>query len=147
MQGCLSHCTIGIPPWPAKIPIKTTVPWYLIVGILAPLIGNPYNGHIKSYYWVDDRPLLYGNSGSLDPGTHDPNNLLVWSTVETSPTALNLRIHDLLTYQLEEPTKQLKSQPKNLSPLAKSDVSTFKKKVELNPDVIRPRHSASSIPL
>ena len=31
---------------------------------------NPYNGHINPYYWVDDHPLLYGNNGSLDPGTY-----------------------------------------------------------------------------
>ena len=31
---------------------------------------NPYNGYINPYYWVDDHPLLYGNSGSLDPGTY-----------------------------------------------------------------------------
>ena len=31
---------------------------------------NPYNGYINSYYWVDDHPLLYGNNGSLDPGTY-----------------------------------------------------------------------------
>ena len=30
---------------------------------------TPYNGYIKPYYWVDDHPLLYGNNGSLDPGT------------------------------------------------------------------------------
>ena len=33
---------------------------------------NPYNGYINPYYWVDDHPrhpLLYGNNGSLDPGT------------------------------------------------------------------------------
>ncbi len=30
---------------------------------------NPYNGYINHYYWVDDHPLLYGNIGSLDPGT------------------------------------------------------------------------------
>ena len=30
---------------------------------------NPYKGYIKPYYWVDDHPLLYGNIGSLDPGT------------------------------------------------------------------------------
>ena len=33
---------------------------------------NPYNGYINPYYWVDDHPLLYGNNGSLDPGTYDP---------------------------------------------------------------------------
>ena len=31
---------------------------------------NPYNGYINPYYWVDfSHPLLYGNNGSLDPGT------------------------------------------------------------------------------
>ena len=30
---------------------------------------NPY-GYINPYYWVDDHPLLYGNNGSLDPGTY-----------------------------------------------------------------------------
>ena len=33
------------------------------------IIGNPYNGYINPYYWVDDHPLLYGNNGSLDPST------------------------------------------------------------------------------
>ena len=37
--------------------------------VIQPLIGNPYNGYINLYYWVDDHPLLYGNNGSLDPGT------------------------------------------------------------------------------
>ena len=37
---------------------------------IPPLIGNPYNGHINPYYWVDDHPLLYGNNGSLDPSTY-----------------------------------------------------------------------------
>ena len=32
--------------------------------------GNPYNGYINPYYWVDDHPLLYGNHGSLDPSTY-----------------------------------------------------------------------------
>ena len=32
---------------------------------------NPYNGYINPYYWVDDHPLLYGNNGSLDPGTNE----------------------------------------------------------------------------
>ncbi len=42
----------------------------LVLGmVIQPLIGNPYNGYINSYYWVDDHPLLYGNNGSLDPGT------------------------------------------------------------------------------
>ena len=33
----------------------------------SPLTGNPYNGYINPYYWVDDHPLLHGNNGSLDP--------------------------------------------------------------------------------
>ena len=42
----------------------------LVLGmVIQPLIGNPYNGYINPYYWVDDHPLLYGNNGSLDPGT------------------------------------------------------------------------------
>ena len=42
----------------------------LVLGmVIQPLIGNPYNGYINPYYWVDDRPLLYGNIGSLDPST------------------------------------------------------------------------------
>ena len=42
----------------------------LVLGmVIQPLIGNPYNRHINPYYWVDDHPLLYGNNGSLDPGT------------------------------------------------------------------------------
>ena len=31
---------------------------------------NPYSGYINPYYWVDDHPYyIYGNNGSLDPGT------------------------------------------------------------------------------
>ena len=51
---------------------KRCVPWskVTILGmVIPPLIGNPYNGYINPYYWVDDHPLLYGNNGSLDPGT------------------------------------------------------------------------------
>ena len=43
----------------------------LVLGmVIQPLIGNPYNGYINPYYWVDDHPLLYGNNGNLDPSTH-----------------------------------------------------------------------------
>ena len=44
---------------------------FLGMGDLPPLIGNPYNGYINPYYWVDDHPLLYGDNGSLGPGTYD----------------------------------------------------------------------------
>ena len=33
-------------------------------------MGESY-GYINPYCWVDDHPLLYGNNGSLDPGTYD----------------------------------------------------------------------------
>ena len=48
----------------------------LVLGmVIQPLIGNPYNGYINPYYWVDDHPLLYGNNVSLDPSTHEnPQN-------------------------------------------------------------------------
>ena len=39
------------------------------MGDIQPWIGNPYNGYKNPYYWVDGHPLLYGNNGSLDPGT------------------------------------------------------------------------------
>ncbi len=26
--------------------------------VIQPLVGNPYNGYINPYYWVDDHPLL-----------------------------------------------------------------------------------------
>ena len=43
----------------------------LVLGmVIQPLIGNPYNGYINPYYWVDDHPLLYLNIGSLDPSTY-----------------------------------------------------------------------------
>ena len=43
----------------------------LVLGmVIQPLIGNPYNGYINPYYWVDDHPLLYGNNVSLDPSTY-----------------------------------------------------------------------------
>ena len=39
-----------------------------ILGIvIPPLIGNPCNGFVNPYHWVDDHPLLYGNNGNLDP--------------------------------------------------------------------------------
>ncbi len=50
------------------------VPWskVAVLGlVIQPLIGNPYNGYINPYYWVDDHPLLYGNIGSLDPSTYN----------------------------------------------------------------------------
>ncbi len=39
---------------------------------IPPIIGNPYNGYINPYYWVDDHPLLYRNNRILDPSTYEP---------------------------------------------------------------------------
>ena len=39
--------------------------------VIPPLIGNPYNGYIKPYYWADDHPLAWENNGSLDPSTSE----------------------------------------------------------------------------
>ena len=41
--------------------------------VIPPLIGILIMG-INPYYWVDDHPLLYGNNGSLDPGTYTKAN-------------------------------------------------------------------------
>ena len=50
----------------------------LVLGmVIQPLIGNPYNGYINPYYWVDDHPLLYGNNVSLDPSTCE-HSLASW---------------------------------------------------------------------
>ncbi len=53
------------------------------MGIIPPLIGNPYNGYINPYYWVDDHPLFYGNNGSLDPSTYKQSKLIVSGTSVT----------------------------------------------------------------
>ena len=61
---------------------------------------NPYNGYINPYYWLDDHLLLYGNHGSLDPGTYiyiyicldlhrvdlplPPSDLPVWLTQDSN---------------------------------------------------------------
>ena len=41
---------------------------YIYIGDGLPTFNdeNPYNGYINPYYRVDDHPLLYGNTGSLD---------------------------------------------------------------------------------
>ena len=60
--------------------------------VIPPLIGNPYNGYINPYYWVDDHPLLYGNNGSLDPSTYltlvNPSHILSFLASARSGAAL-----------------------------------------------------------
>ena len=76
ISSCLSLITITILPcgrW------RLPSPWSFATGRAWKLPGNsngievqpknPYSGYINPYYWVDDHPLLYGNNGSLDPGT------------------------------------------------------------------------------
>ena len=36
--------------------------------MIPPLVGNPYNGYIKSYYWIDEL-IPSGTNGSSDPST------------------------------------------------------------------------------
>ena len=66
---CKSWGPTSLRVWPT---IWARVDQLLVLGMgnLQPLIGNPYNGYINLYYWVDDHPLLYGNLGSLDPSTY-----------------------------------------------------------------------------
>ena len=47
----------GAPKWMVyneKPKMRSKLP---ILGmVIPPLIGNPYNGYINPYYWVDDHP-------------------------------------------------------------------------------------------
>ena len=60
------------------------MPWskVAILGmVIPPLIGNPYNGYINPYYWVDfSHPLLCGKIGSLDPSTYHIIYDHIWFT-------------------------------------------------------------------
>ncbi len=38
--------------------------------VISPLLGNPYNGYINRYYWIDNHPLLYGHNGSWSTRSH-----------------------------------------------------------------------------
>ena len=63
---------------------------------IPPLIGNPYNGYINPYYWVDDHPPLYGNNGSLHPSTfaknwmylNDRTHDQIWTIFEAASKAV-----------------------------------------------------------
>ena len=58
----------------------------LVLGmVIQPLLRNAYNWYINPYYWVDDHPLLYGNTGSLDPGTHEK-----WECVGCGPLPITV---------------------------------------------------------
>ena len=49
----------------------------LLAMVIPPLIGNPYNGYINPYYWVDDNPPFFGNNRSLDPSPYKVTSVLV----------------------------------------------------------------------
>ena len=75
ITGCFFHCQVStggpnpVPKWNTQLHEPGSK--LLVLGmVIQPLIGNPYNGYINPYYWVDDDPLLYGNIESLDPSTH-----------------------------------------------------------------------------
>ena len=69
--------------------------------VIPPFNRNPYNGYINPYYWVDDHPLLYGNNGSLDPGTYG-----VYSIIDVDATlnkdSLYVAINSLYINSLTE---------------------------------------------
>ena len=58
--------------------------------VIQPLIGNPYSGYVNPYYWVDDHPLLYGNNGSLDPGTYKPYSSWVFMAYNSQESLENV---------------------------------------------------------
>ena len=54
-----------------KIAMVKVVAFFWGMGDLPPLMTESlFHGYINPYYWVDDHSLLYGNNGSLDPGTY-----------------------------------------------------------------------------
>ncbi len=73
--------------WEGPDLLRDRKPWCKCAMVKSRYIGdghptfnrNPYNynGYINPYYWVDDHSLLYGNNGSLEPGT---NGILSVST-------------------------------------------------------------------
>ena len=79
---------------------RTSVPWSkvaILEMVIPPLIGNPYNGYINPYSWVDDHPLLYGNNGNLDPSTSG------WAWSDTIHSQWKRFLTDLLVCHLFEP--------------------------------------------
>ena len=84
--------------------------------VILPLIGNPYNGYINRYYWVDDHPLLRGNNGFR------PHNAYDESRCETCP-GLWWWDHDTNPAHITSHPRRNRSQSWNAS--AKSHQLTF----------------------
>ena len=74
---------------------------------------NPYNGYINPYYWVDDHPLLYGNNGSLDPGTYGKCKMYPLGKIFIRKNISNLSIWRHFFYILNSPTER-KNSPASL---------------------------------
>ena len=53
--------------WHSKLYVPESKVALLGMGDLPPLLGNPYNGYINPYYWVDDHPVLYGKQWEFRP--------------------------------------------------------------------------------
>ena len=67
-----SHYLKGIPPLTVYVPGSKVAIYILIYtwGMVIPFsIGNPYNGYINPYYFLNP-PLTQGTHGSLDPIAH-----------------------------------------------------------------------------
>ena len=73
-NGVFSASGVGLQLFKSYTSMEdSNVPWSKVATlgmVIPPFNRNPYNGYINPYYWVDDHPLLYGNNGSLDPGTN-----------------------------------------------------------------------------
>ena len=69
LSACDQQKVGGKLGWYLYVPGSTGSLWLGIVIHLP--IGNPYYmAKKKPYYWVDDHPLFYGNTGSLDSGIY-----------------------------------------------------------------------------
>ena len=63
----------------------------LIMGmVIPPLIGNPYNGYINPYYWVDD-PSTYKSNHTSRPARHPSVHVVHPSFWAGSPKPFDLK--------------------------------------------------------
>ena len=87
--------------------------------LIPPLIGILIMGPYKPLRnWVDDHPLLYGNNGSLDPGTYwltHHQDSTMWFHRTTSPWATDHMFWACLKYN-EWSKSHPKIDNKNLTP-------------------------------
>ena len=60
MEESLSELRCTEAGWTLKM---VYVPPYIGDKLIPPLIGNPYNGYVNPYYWVDDIPYYMERMG------------------------------------------------------------------------------------